>query len=289
MIKFYQSKTILRKYKQPDEWFRIKYSMNLYRGCQHQCIYCDSRSECYRIEDFNDIMVKENALILLKKEIARLKEKNVIGTGAMNDAYMPVEKTLEMTRKALQIINQFSFPFHIITKSNLVLRDIDLIKTSNSGYTPVTFSITTTDDNLAKILEPGASLPSERFNAMKFLSNEKILTGVALMPVIPHITDSVGNILDIVEKSFESGASYILPAFGVTLRDSQSQYFFEKLKLLLPEKFNLISKEYNGTYIYNSPDSIKLYNTLSEKCKKYKVSLKIPDYKPVPDQFSLFD
>jgi DNA repair photolyase len=157
---------MLSHVKQPDTWFGLKYNMNLYRGCQHQCIYCDSRSECYQIENFSDILYKENAIELLENELARKRVKGTIGTGSMNDPYMPVEKKLKLTRRALELIARFRFPVHIITKSDLVLRDLDLLQRINEVYTAVSFTITTADDQLAKKLEPGASPPSARFRAM---------------------------------------------------------------------------------------------------------------------------
>jgi DNA repair photolyase len=164
------AKTLLATVKQPDPWFGLKYNMNLYRGCQHQCIYCDSRSECYQIEDFAEIQVKVNALEKLSDEIRRKRVKGTIGTGSMNDPYMPIEAERNLTRGALQIIAAAKFPVHIITKSDLVLRDLDILKEISQVYAAVSFTITSADDSLAKKLEPGAPVSSRRFAALKTLA-----------------------------------------------------------------------------------------------------------------------
>ena len=151
------AKTILSAIKEgADTWFGLRYNMNLYRGCQHGCIYCDSRSACYRMDALDHIYAKENALALLEKELASKRNKGTIGFGSMNDPYMPLESNYELTRGALKLIRDFRFPIHIITKSDLVVRDIDLIKKISSVYAAVSFTITTFDDELSSILEPYA-------------------------------------------------------------------------------------------------------------------------------------
>ena len=149
-------KTALTNSKVPG----IDYSLNPYIGCQHACIYYDSRSTCYQLGEFSHIRYKENAIELLAKELYRKKLKGTIGFGSMNDPYMPVEKKLQLTRKALETVAQYRFPVHIITKSNLITRDIDLLKKISKIYAAISFTITTADDKLAKIIEPNAPLPS---------------------------------------------------------------------------------------------------------------------------------
>lgn len=164
--------------------------MNLYRGCQHQCIYCDSRSECYQIENFDtEVLVKANAIELLEKELARKRVKGTIGTGSMNDPYMPLEGDVNLTGRALKVIARFGFPVHIMTKSGLVLRDLDTLCEINTRFAAVSFTITAADDELAKKLEPGAPLVSARFEAMKTLSDHGIHTGITMMPILPFIED----------------------------------------------------------------------------------------------------
>jgi DNA repair photolyase len=275
-----KARTILTRYKTADPWFHIKYSMNLYRGCQHQCIYCDSRSSCYRIENFEDIIIKENAIELLQKELKSLKEKNTIGTGSMNDAYMPIEETMGLTRKALEVIVRYKFPLHVITKSDLVVRDIDLIKEISRVHAVVSFSITSANDQLSSIIEPGAPVTSKRFAAMKKLSDAGITTGVTLMPILPHINDTPENITLITEQAKEAGASYILPSFGLTLRDKQKDYFFKKLENFFPEAYREYIKNYKGQYAYMSPNQKELENRLKLLCQKHQINMAIPYYKP---------
>ena len=148
MIKEIQAKTLLARVKGPDDCFGLYYNLNLYRGCQHQCIYCDSRSECYQIEDFDhDVLIKVNAIELLRRELAGKRVIGTIGTGSMNDPYMPLEAEVRLTRRALEAIAAFGFPVHVITKSDLVLRDIDLLEEiGRKTYAAVTFTVTTADD-----------------------------------------------------------------------------------------------------------------------------------------------
>jgi DNA repair photolyase len=159
MIKQIMAKVLLSRVKGPDPWFGFYYNMNLYRGCEHRCIYCDSRSECYRIENFHDLLVKVNAIDLLKKELASKRVKGTIGTGSMNDPYTPTEARLNMTGQALEVIAQYGFPVHIITKSDLILKDLDTLRKINCVGAAVSFTITTADDELAKKVEPYAPLP----------------------------------------------------------------------------------------------------------------------------------
>lgn len=245
MIREIQAKVLLSHVKQPDDWFGLKYNMNLYRGCQHRCIYCDSRSECYRIEDFDhEILVKANAIDLLRKELASKRVKGTIGTGSMNDPYMPVEADVNLTGQALDAIAEFRFPVHVMTKSDLVLRDLDTLCRINRVYTAVSFTITTADDELGRKLEPGAPLVSKRFRAMKALAEHGIRTGVTMMPILPFIEDDEENVRQIVEQAHAHGASYVIPWFGMSLRDRQRAYYYERLDQLFPG----LKREYQRVY-----------------------------------------
>ena len=280
-----QAKTILAKVKKaPDPWFGLTYNMNLYRGCQHQCIYCDSRSECYQIKDFSHIQIKENAIQLLEKEIKRKKLKGTIGTGSMNDPYMPIEKQLETTRKALKIIDKYNYPVHILTKSNLVLRDLDLLKQISKTYAAVSFTITTFDNSLAQILEPGAPSTSERFEAIKILSDAGIYTGVLLMPVLPFINDSVENISAIVETAKKSGAKYVIGWMGMTLRDRQREYYYDKLNQHFPGLKEKYIARYGNQYNVAVPDSMTLQNAFHSKCKEVGIPVKMDFFKDNIDE-----
>ena len=278
MIKSIQAKVMLSHVKQPDTWFGLKYNMNLYRGCQHQCVYCDSRSLCYQIEEFSDILVKENAIELLEKELARKRVKGTIGTGSMNDPYMPLEAKTELTRRALQVIARFRFPVHVITKSDLVLRDLDLLRRINEVYSAVSFTITTTDDQLARKLEPGAPLPSARLRAMKTLAENGILTGVTMMPILPFIEDNEENITQIVTQAHEHGASYVLPGFGMTLRDRQRAYYYDKLDRHFPALRQRYERQFGDQYFAPANDFEELEALFEELCERYGIAVRIRPY-----------
>ncbi len=281
MIRDIQAKTLLARVKGPDDWFGLYYNFNLYRGCQHQCIYCDSRSECYQIENFNqDVLVKANAIELLRKELAGKRVVGTIGTGSMNDPYMPLEAAKRLTRRALETIAEFHFPIHVITKSDLVLRDLDLLQQISQVYAAVTFTITTADDSLAKILEPGAPVPSRRLSAMQALSQKGILTGVTLMPVLPFIEDNEENITGIVSLAHENGAAYILPAFGMTLRDRQRAYYYDKLDKHFPGLRSRYEKTFGERYSAGARNHDRLEGVFNDLCRQYGLSARMPVFAP---------
>jgi len=172
MIHEIEAKKLLITNPHPSSWFGVKYYLNIYRGCMHGCIYCDTRSECYNIDNFDtDISVKTNAIELLKKELLAKRFRETIGFGSASDPYVPIEKKYELTKQALEVVKDFRFPLSLLTKSNLVLRDADIIsEISKQNYACIAFTITTADDELAKIIEPHAPLPSQRFQAMGILS-----------------------------------------------------------------------------------------------------------------------
>ena len=289
MIKEITAKTLLSSSKKPDPWFGIKYTMNLYRGCQHQCIYCDSRSTCYRIEDFtNDVLVKVNAIDLLRAELPRKRVKGTIGTGAMDDPYMPLEATRNLTGQALRVIADHHFPIHIITKSTLVLRDLDLVKQISQVYAAVSFTVTTANDDLGKKIEPGASLVSERFRAIEKLAANGILTGVTMMPILPFIEDSEENIRAIVTQAHESGAKYILPAFGMTMREGQREYFYAQLDRLFPGLRAKYERRFGDRYECAANNAKHLARIFSELCNQLGIATHMPHYTPQTTQQMLF-
>ena len=290
MIREITAKSILQDVKQPDPWFGLRYNMNLYRGCQHGCIYCDSRSQCYKIDNFDsEIVIKENAIPLLKKEIAKKKIKGPIGLGSMNDPYMPVEMEFELTRQALEVIAAHRFPVHVLTKSDLIVRDLELYKKINFVYAAVSFTITTADDNLAKKIEPAAPLPSARFQAMQKFASNGVMTGITLMPLLPYIQDNVDNIVDIIKAAKDNGATYIIPAFGVTLRDRQRDYFYQKLDKEFPGLKERYIKKFKNNYFCLPEKSRMLDMIFREQCYKYGIETKIKQFTPgEPEQLALF-
>jgi len=280
MIKEIQAKVLLSHVKQPDTWFGLKYNMNLYRGCQHQCIYCDSRSECYRLENFNDILIKANAIELLEKELASKRVKGTIGTGSMNDPYMPLEKELNLTGRALQVIARFRFPVHIITKSDLVLKDLDTLGEINRRYAAVSFTIATADDGLGNKLEPGAPLVSERLKAMRVLANQGINTGITMMPILPFIEDNEENITQIVQKAHEHGAMYIIPSLGMSLRDRQRAYYYQQLDKLFPDVRKRYEKRFGERYHCPANGAERLAGIFKKLCCEYGIATQIKRYEP---------
>ncbi len=291
MIREVEAKTLLSHSKAPDPWFGVKYNMNLYRGCQHQCIYCDSRSECYRIEDFNDVLVKANAIPLLRRELASKRVKGTIGFGSMSDPYLPIERDYRLTRQALEVIVERRFPVHMLTKSDLVLRDMDLLEMINrETMALVSFTITTADDDLARKLEPGAPLPSARLQALETLAAHGIRSGVMLMPVLPFLEDSVENITGVVKAAHRHGAAYILPSFGVTLRDRQREYFYQRLDELFPGVAERYRRTYGERYSCLPLNHRELEHAFTAACGCLGIATSVPRWEPPfqAEQLALF-
>ena len=265
--------------------------MNVYRGCQHGCIYCDSRSECYQIENFDDIIVKINAPQLLEQELSQKRKRVTIGTGSMSDPYMPIEKSYELTRRCLEIISKYRFPVQITTKSDLILRDIKLLKTINHIYASIAMTITTADDTLAKKIEPYAPLPSERFRAVDILSSMGIRVGITMMPILPFIEDTKDNIAEIVDKAKAHGAQFIFPAFGMTLRDRQRAYYYTQLDKHFPGLRQKYEKKYKHYYTCSCTHYQSLRKIFYEKCQAYQIDTTMPSYgkENTKEQLSLLD
>lgn len=279
--KYIETKSILSKLKEKDSWFGISYNMNLYRGCQHGCIYCDTRSECYGIGDISVISVKKNALDLLPKELlSKKKNKATIGTGSMNDPYMPIEKEMKMTRRALQIIASHKFPVHVITKSNLVERDTDILQDISKIYAAVSFTITSAKDSLSQKIEPKAPPTSERWKAMESLAEKGIYTGITMMPILPLINDSRENIAAIVAMAKDAGASYILPMFGLTLRKGSREYFYSALDKYFAGFSVQYQSRFGERYECFSPNYKALNETFQEQCFKYGIETRMRFYEP---------
>jgi DNA repair photolyase len=277
-----QARVLLSRVRQPDPWFGLTYVMNLYRGCQHQCIYCDSRSECYGITDFADIGIKANALELLERELRRKRRKGTIGTGAMNDPYMPLEKTARLTGRALRILADHNFPVHVMTKSDLVLRDIDVLQDIRRTYAAVTFTITTADDALGRVLEPGAPLVSRRLAALRRLADAGILAGVAMMPVLPFLEDTQENVLAIARLAMDAGTRYLLPSFAVTLRDRQRDYFYRQLDASFPGLRQKYQACYGERYVCRVPLAAQLERVFLETCDRLGLATRMPVYAAAP-------
>jgi len=276
-----RAKTLLSRVPQPDQWFGLMYNMNLYRGCQHQCIYCDSRSECYRIDDFADVQVKTNAIELLRRELASKRVKGTVGTGSMHDPYMPLEERIGLTGRALAVLAEFRFPVHVLTKSDLVLRDVETLTRIGRVHATVSFTVTSADDATAAKTEPGAPPPSARFRAMMKLASAGISTGVTMMPVLPFIGDSVENVVGIVERASDAGATYIVPWFGMSLRDRQRAYYYEKLDVVFPGVREQYERRFGDQYYCSAVNARELDRAFLEACARRGLSTSIPRYEPM--------
>ncbi len=257
------SKTILSKTN----------GMNLYRGCSHGCIYCDSRSMIYNMNhEFEDIEVKKNSLDLLKKELIK-RPKAMIGTGAMTDPYIPLEKDLKFVRKALELIYRYGFGFTCITKSDLILRDLDLLlKINKKTKAVVQMTLTTADDELCEILEPNVCLTSRRVEVLEKFNEAGIPTVVWLCPILPYINDNKQNIKNILDYCRDVNVKGILCfGMGLTLRRGNREYFFKKLDENFPGLKEKYIKTYGDSYSLASPDEAKLMRLFKKTTEKYGI------------------
>lgn len=278
-IEYIPAKTIVTKTK-GSEWFGTDYNMNIYKGCCHGCIYCDSRSDCYRINDFDKVRAKEDALRIIRDDLRRKVKTGVVATGSMSDPYNPYEKELQLTRHALELILAFGFGASIATKSTLITRDIEILSDIKENAPVICkITITTADDELSKKVEPFAPPSSERFETVRKLSEKGVFSGILLMPVLPFLEDTEDNIISIVEKAKESKAAFIYPAFGVTLRHNQREWYYSKLIQLFPEKnlVELYKSNYGSLYECRSLNAKKLWGIFSEKCREYGILYNMKD------------
>jgi DNA repair photolyase len=207
----------------------------------------------------------------------------------MNDPYMPLEREVNLTGRALEVIAQFGFPVHVMTKSDLVLRDLTRLREIGKVYAAVSFTITTADDDLGRKLEPGAPMVSERFRAMERLAAAGVLTGVVLMPVLPFLEDSRENIRRIVVRAGACGAAYVIPAFGMTLRDRQRAYYYQKLDELFPGLRAKYEARYGDDYECPARNAARLGDLCGQLCRQRGIALRIPQYGvDPPRQLGLF-
>lgn len=248
-----------------------KNGMNLYRGCSHGCIYCDSRSRCYHMEHpFEDIEVKENAVELLEAALKSKRKPCMIGTGAMTDPYIPLEMQLGTLRSVLQLIDQYGFGFTVITKSNRILRDIDLLqKIHAKTKCVVQMTLTTYDDGLCRKIEPNVCTTSERFAVLKELHHAGIPTVVWLCPILPFINDTAENITGILDYCIQAKVYGVLCfGMGLTLREGNREYFYAQLDKKFPHLKEQYIRYYGNQYAVNSPRNTELMQLFHRICEK---------------------
>ena len=251
-----------------------KNGMNLYRGCSHGCIYCDSRSKVYNMQhQFEDIEIKENAIELLEQALKKKKKKCMIGMGSMTDPYIPLEKEIQNTRKSLELIYKYGFGVTLITKSANILRDLDILKAiNNKTKCVIQMTLTTSNEKLCKIIEPNVSSTKERFEALKILHQNKIPTVVWLTPILPFINDTEENITDILDYCIKAKVYGIICfGMGVTLREGNREYLYKNLDKSFPQLKEKYIKTYGTNYILNSPNNKQLMNLFYKTCKQYNI------------------
>lgn len=275
--------------------------MNLYRGCTHGCIYCDSRSDCYHMNHaFEDIEVKQNALELLEDALKGKRKRCMIGTGAMTDPYIPLENDLRYVRKSLSLAEKYGFGFTLITKSTQVLRDLDILKKINEKTKCVVqMTLTTYDEQLCRKLEPNVSTTKERYEALKILHQEGIPTVVWLCPILPFINDTEENLRGILNYCVEAKVYGIINfGMGLTLREGNREYFYKQLDRLFPGLKGKYIAYYGNQYILPSPNENHLRKIFNQTCDKYHIVhdndkvfeyLRTYEEKDKCEQLSLFD
>lgn len=273
--------------------------MNIYRGCQHGCIYCDARSKCYQMNHrFEDIEVKENAPELLENALKRKRRKCMIGTGAMSDPYIPLEKELKLTRRCLEIINRYGFGVTVQTKSASVMRDIDLFtKINDKSKAVLQMTLTTADESLCRIIEPNVSVTKERFETLKAFHENGIPSVVWLSPFLPFINDTKENIDGLLKYCIDAKVRGIICfGIGLTLRDGDREYFYSRLDKHFPNMKERYIYTYGNSYQLTSSNNNVLMNRISEVCRNHGIMFGVENvfsylhkFESKAEQLSLFD
>ena len=278
-----------------DDFFQADWNMNLYRGCCHGCIYCDTRSVCYRVEDFEHVQPKQNALHILEEELRSKRRTGLVSMGAMSDPYNPLEKTLCLTRGALELLRRYRFGASFTTKSALCARDAELLA-AIARHAPVRAQITITcaEDDLCRRIEPHVSPSSERFEALRALSAAGVYAGVWLNPVLPFLTDTPENILGVVRKSAEAGAKFVVCFFGMTLRTGNREYYFDALERDFPGVRQKYLTTFGNAYECDSPQAEELFRLFRAECERLGLAWRFGDINRAtqlrqPRQLSLWD
>ncbi len=282
-----EAKSILRKHKKIDSWFISHYGMNLYRGCSHNCVYCDGRAEKYNVEgEFGkDVAVKVNAIDVLSRELdpkrkrVPLKKSYIMIGGGVGDSYQPLEKKYLLSRRTLELIEEHELPVHILTKSTLVLRDLDILKRINDNSRAlVSFSFSSVNAEISALFEPGVPWPGERLKALAEFKKEGLACGIFLMPVIPFITDKPELIEEVVEKAKEVGIDFIIFG-GMTLKQGrQEEYFFACLEKYYPGLIPHYKAIYPGSKWGEASGGYysRIQQTFNRIMKKYRIPKRIP-------------
>lgn len=288
------AKTILNKKKKPDEWFLDDYTLNPYSGCSFNCLYCYIRGSKYGIHMEEKLAVKTNAAELLEKQLRNLAKKNkygVIVLASATDPYLQIENDTFLTRRLLEIILKYRFPLHLITKSDLIVRDFDLLREiDKTGILPpnldgkinhglfITFSFSTLDDSVAKIFEPGATLPSVRLNTLEQTATEGFHCGVSMMPLLPFISDTEDKIENMLEAFKKAGAKYVFPAsltlFGEGQADSKT-LMFRAIQKHYPELYDRYKNLFANDFRIDSAYMAELNKKTNRLLNKHGIKNRI--------------
>ena len=249
------------------DFFVRHYNMNLYRGCSHGCVYCDARSVCYHLDAPGEVRAKADALSLLREELRRKRTPGIIGLGGMSDGYNPEESHALLTWGALNLIRQYGFGIGITTKSPLVARDGDLLcDIQKNAPVHVTFSITTADDALSLLIEPGVAPSSRRFAAMRALASAGIPVGIWINPVLPFLTDGWDNLNALLHLCKECGGRYAMTYYGMTLREGNREYFYAALDRHFPGLKQRYADTFGNNYIIPCPNARELHEAYTQEC-----------------------
>jgi len=272
--------------------------MNIYRGCTHGCIYCDSRSVCYQIKHaFEDIEIKRDAVKILETQLIRKRKPCMIGTGSMCDPYIHLEEELQITRSCLELIERHGFGLAILTKSARILRDIDLLQAINAkAKCVVQITLTTFDEDLCRILEPNVSTTAERFSVLEVMRDAGIPTVVWLDPILPFINDTKENLSGVLHYCVRAKVCGIVCfGFGTTMREGSRDYFYSKLDEHFPGVKQKYIREYGNSYSCISPNDPELMELFKNECRKNSILYRTEDVfgylrklEPNPQQLSLF-
>lgn len=273
------AKTILSGYADSG-WFGASYNMNLYKGCCHGCIYCDSRSACYRVDNFDEVRAKRDALSTLERELRSRRRTGIVHTGAMSDPYNPFEEAERLTQGALRLLDRYGYGVVLATKSPLVVRDADLLACIRS-HSPaaVNITITTADDGLCRQIERHVPPTSARLDAIRRLSEAGIPCGVLLMPILPFLNDTPENIEAVVRQAARAGARWVFPGygFGVTLRQNQRDYFYERLDEDFPGLRERYLRAFGDRYFCRSPQARALGTAFRRACREEGLVYRMED------------
>jgi DNA repair photolyase len=287
-IREIKAKSILLKRKKIDSWFVSRYGMNLYRGCAHNCVYCDGRSERYQVDGTfgENVVVKTNAVDVLRRELktigrrVKLKPGYIMVGGGVGDGYQPVEEKYKLTRRTLQLLSEYRWPVHILTKSTLVERDFDVLKRINQqNRAIISFSFSSTNDEISRVFEPHVPPPSERLKTLAFFKRSGFACGMFLLPVVPFITDTPEMIAKTLREAHEIGVDFVIFG-GMTLKEGrQKEYFFGSLREKYPEliaKYETIYGEDNKWGQATEDYYAKISSVFNEASRKYKIARRMP-------------